>query len=380
MKTRPWMVVRALVVTLLFLLWPVRARAQAVEATELAPRDIGIVVQPSTATLGGMPADFQEIDHGWIVIDFPASVRSRIESVLREADDVRAQLSADLGQPVLGHALVRVARTPEQMSELAPRGAPPPAYAAGVAYPSLRLIVVTLQAPDTWEAPDLSEVLGHELSHLALSDAISGQEVPRWFDEGVAIHESGELYLKRWAELWNASLARRLIPLPELDRAFPIDQAQVSVAYAESADVVRFLMREADRARFGSLIQRVRAGVAFDRALGDAYGTDVRTLEYQWREDVGRRFGLVPALTGGGLLWVLIAALSVAAWAKRRQYAKAKLALWAREEAEAEAAVSVADRGAANVGTTEASREEPVVPRVPAVPVVEHEGRWYTLH
>jgi hypothetical protein len=373
------MVISSLVWTLLFLVWPAPARAQTAEATGLAARDIGIVALPSTATLGGVPVDFQEIDHGWIVIDFPASVRSRIESVLREADDVRAQLSADLGQPVLGHALVRVARTPEQMSELSPRGAPPPAYAAGVAYPSLRLIVLTLQAPDTWEAPDLSEVLGHELSHLALADAISGHEVPRWFDEGVAIHESGELYLKRWTELWNASLARRLIPLPELDQAFPSDQAQVSVAYAESADVVRFLMREADRARFGSLIQRVRAGVAFDRALGDAYGTDVRTLEYQWREDVGRRFGLVPALTGGGLLWVLIAALSVAAWAKRRQHAKAKLATWAREEAEAEAAMSVADR-AANVGTVEAAGEEPVVSRMPAVPVVEHEGRWYTLH
>jgi hypothetical protein len=379
MKTRPWMVISSLVWTLLFLVWAAPARAQTAEATGLAARDIGIVAQPATATLGGVPVDFQEIDHGWIVIDFPASVRSRIESVLREADDVRAQLSADLGQPVLGHALVRVARTPEQMSELSPRGAPPPAYAAGVAYPSLRLIVLTLQAPDTWEAPDLSEVLGHELSHLALADAISGHEVPRWFDEGVAIHESGELYLKRWTELWNASLARRLIPLPELDRAFPSDQAQVSVAYAESADVVRFLMREADRARFGSLIQRVRAGVAFDRALGDAYGTDVRTLEYQWREDVGRRFGLVPALTGGGLLWVLIAALSVAAWAKRRQHAKAKLAMWAREEAEAEAAMSVADR-AANVGTVEAAGEEPVVSRMLAVPVVEHEGRWYTLH
>jgi hypothetical protein len=379
MKTHPWMVVMALVVTLLSLAWPLGARAQTGEATGLPAHDIGIVVQPSTATLGGMPADFQQIDHGWIVIEFPASVRSRIESVLLEADDVRAQLSGDLGQSVLEHALVRVARTPEQMSELAPRGAPPPAYAAGVAYPSLRLIVLTLQAPDTWEAPDLSEVLRHELTHLALADAISGHDVPRWFDEGVAIHESGELYLKRWAELWNASLSRRLIPLPELDRAFPRDQAQVSVAYAESADVVRFLMREADRARFGSLIQRVRAGVTFDRALEDAYGTDVRTLEYQWREDVGRRFGLVPALTGGGLLWVLIAALSVAAWGKRRQHAKAKLALWAREEAEAQAAMSVADR-ATKAAPSETSGEEPPAPRVPAVPVVEHEGRWYTLH
>jgi hypothetical protein len=136
-------------------------------------------------------------------------------------------------------------------------------------------------------------------------------------------------------------------------------------------------MRDADRARFGSLIQRLRAGIAFDRALEDAYGTDVRTLEYQWREDVGRRFGWVPALTGGGVLWALIAALSIAAWATKRKQAKAKLAQWAREEALAEARVSLVDPKAPAI---EPANEATHVARVPSVPVVEHEGRWYTLH
>jgi hypothetical protein len=150
----------------------------------------------------------------------------------------------------------------------------------------------------------------------------------------------------------------------------------VSLAYAEAADLVRFLMRDGDRARFGSLVQRVRAGVAFDRALEDAYGASPRVLEYQWREEVSHRFGLVPAITGGGVLWVLIVALSVAAWARRRKHAREKLAQWAREEAEAAAA---AVPHAPELAGAEPPGG-PVPPRIPSVPVVEHEGRWYTLH
>jgi hypothetical protein len=162
--------------------------------------------------------------------------------------------------------------------------------------------------------------------------------------------------------------------LKDLDAAFPSDGYGVSVAYAESADFVSFIMRDSDRARFGSLIERVGAGVAFDRALEDAYGTDMRKLEFQWREDVGRRYGVVPMLTGGGIVWVLILGLTGTAWVKRRQSARAKLEQWAREEAQLDAAIATAE------ATPPATSDENLPSRPPSAGVVEHEGRWYTLH
>jgi hypothetical protein len=220
----------------------------------------------------------------------------------------------------------------------------------------------------------LSALLRHELTHVALADAVSNHHVPRWFNEGLAIRESGEVPWARSRTLWDASLSNRLLPLEALDQGFPGDRYDVNIAYAESADFVNFLMRDTDRARFGSLVERVRAGTEFSRALEDAYGTDMRKLEYEWQEAVGRRFGLVPMLTGGGVLWTPIVGLAGAAWLKKRRRAKAKLAQWAREEAELDSAILATDT------PRHAPVDEVLPPRVPPLPVVEHEGRWYTVH
>jgi hypothetical protein len=310
----------------------------------------------------------------------PSSVRERGEALLRDADEFRARLAEDFGQPVLGHVLVRVGRSPEQMVALAPEGVQVPDYAAGVAYPALHTVLLTLQAPDTWEAPDLGEVLKHELSHVALSEAVAFHHVPRWFDEGVAIRESGESPYLRTKALWDATVGRRLLPLADLDRGFPSDHYEVTEAYAESADFVRFLMRDADRARFGSLLQKARSGVPFDRTLEDAYGVDIRKLEYEWRDELSRRFGIIPTLTGGGLLWMLMSGLAVAAWIKKRRRAKAKLAEWAQEEASADAAIATARTNRDTSLATLAGDDAVPSSRVPSIPVVEHDGRWHTLH
>jgi hypothetical protein len=358
----------------------------------MPPRDVALLVQPAAVRLPPIPADFERIERGWLTLEFPRSVHDRVEALVGEADEFRAHLSAELGQTALEHALVRIARTPDQMAELAPEGAPPFVYAAGMAYPWAHLAILALKAPDTWEAPNLVELLRHELAHLALSDALAGHHVPRWFDEGLAIHESRELPWARRMALTDASLSRRLLPLDELDRGFPADRYEVNVAYAESADFVSFLLRDSDRARFGSLIERVRAGAAFGRALEDAYGTDLRKLEYEWQTELSHRFGLVPVLTGGGLVWTLIVGLAGAAWVKRRRQAKEKLARWAREEAEMEAALletqhqqrgeGTAAAPAAQAGESTAAPTEGGMPQGPArgIRIVEHEGRWYTVH
>jgi hypothetical protein len=371
----------ALWVVLFALVWDARpAFADPDGAPAAPPRDVVLFVQPSEVKLPAPPGDFERIERGWLTLEFPASTRNRVEDLVRDAEEFRARLSEELGQPLLDHAVLRIARSPEQIAELAPEGAPLIPYATGITYPSFQLMILALQAPGTWEAPDLGELMRHELTHLALSEAVAGHHVPKWFNEGLAIYESGEFPWARRMALAEASFGRRLLPLSDLDGAFPEDRYAVNVAYAESAGIVAFLLRDSDRARFGSLIERVRAGVVFDRALEDAYGIDSRKLEFEWREEVSRHFSIVPALTGGGLVWVLATALAAVAWVKRRRRARAKLDQWAREEAEMEAAVAAAAARPSDEGATASPTDDMPSGPKPGIPVVEHEGRWYTVH
>jgi hypothetical protein len=340
------------------------ARLARADDDVASPPDVPLVVAPSGVSIPPVPPEY--------------ATRSA-------AADVKEKLAAELGQKVLGHVEVRVARTPEEMAQLAPAGLPPPAYATGVAYPPLKLVLLSLRAPDTAEAANLEEVFSHELTHVALEDAVQGQHVPRWFNEGLAVYESGESSFGRLRTLWDATLSRSLLPLSDLDRGFPSDKVEVSIAYAESADFVRFLLRRADHQRATSLIERVRAGETFDRSLTDAYGTDMRKLEYEWRQDLDKRYTVWPMVTGGSFVWLITLVALGWAYVVRRRRSKRTLEMWAREEA----ASDEADRVAA-LEAIEAAR--PLAPPDEAdlhtaatnasikPPMIEHDGSWHVLH
>lgn len=340
------------------------------------PRDVP-QVSPSEVTIPAVPAAYVKRDLGWLKLSYPGAASERVASLLQDADAIRAQLADVLGQPVLGHIEVRITPTFEVMHQLAPIGAPPPSYASGVAYPKLHLVLISMMAPRGGDATNLDEVFRHELAHIALEDAVLGQHVPAWFNEGLAVGFAGENGLDRQKVLGTATINGTLLPLADLDRGFPANPNDVSIAYAQSVDFLRFLQARSDRLRFASTIQRVRDGQAFDRALGDAYGSDIRKLEFQWRTEVERRYSLIPLLAGGGILWVGVIGALGWGYVKKRRRSKAILAKWAVDEAIEDAVLAQRAREAEDVSDADLARIGMGL-RAPAK--IEHDGNWHTLH
>ncbi len=359
---------------------PHAANASDTKAPALVvPHDVPVVLPTARAAIPPVPASYITKDLGWLELSYPPAARARVASLIQDADGIRAQLTGALGQQVLSRVTVRIAPTVADMARLAPADAPPPEYASGVAYHGLHLVLLSMLAPRGAEAVDLDEVFRHELAHVALEDAVQGKHVPVWFNEGLAIWLSGEKAAARMKTLWSATLSGTLIPLSDIDRSFPRDNFEVSIAYAQSADFMRFLMRNSDRLRFAAMIDRVRDGQQFDRAISEAYGSDLRRLEFEWRGELERRFSVIPVLTGGGLIWVLVVVGFVYAYVRKRRRAKAILARWEREEAIEDARI------AAKLAAERT--ESPIIPvsatvaNATSVSVkIERDGRWHTLH
>ncbi len=334
------------------------------------------------------PDGYNTYDAGWAQFSYPPSVLERVQPLIKEADAFKAVLTRRLGQDVLRHVDIRVARTPGEMRSLAPPGGSVPSYASGVAYSEIGLVLLTIQPLHPNSNHDLVEIFKHELVHVALHDAVLGKPVPRWFNEGFAVHASGENRATRLWTLWSATLAENLIPLSRLETSFPADPNSASVAYAEAADFVRFLMRDHDEHRFRAAIARVRGGQSFDAAFGDAYGGELPNLENEWLEDVARRYTFWPVLFSSTMVWMGVLALLVWGWRRRNARAQLTLARWAREEAQEDARrdQQIVNEGPRRVHIVLTRPSEPEVPEIRPglresdVPKVEHDGRWHTLH
>lgn len=346
----------------------------------VVPHDVPVVL--GREPIPPVPPSYVTKDLGWLELSYPPSAGERVASIIEEADDFKAELTGYFGQPVLSRVIVRIAPTVADMARLAPPDAPPPEYASGVAYHGMHFVLLSMLAPRGAQAVDLDEVFRHELTHVALEDALQGRHVPAWFNEGLAISLSGELSMARRKTLWNATLSGTLIPLSDLDRTFPRDNFEASIAYAEAADFMQFLTRKSDRLRFASMVERVREGQPFERAIADAYSADLRRLELEWRSDLERRFSVIPVLTGGGILWVAVIGALVAAYVRRRRRTREILERWGREEAleDARLAKLEAERAAALGLPTDVAGAATAARARGAALKIEHHGRWHTLH
>ncbi len=343
--------------------------------------------QPSSKkhSLPSLPPSYTEerTDHAtWV---FPRSARAEVRSLQEELPAMWEEITGELTRkPVPRELHIRVAVNPKDMRLLAPTGLAPPGYAVGVAYPHLGVVMLTLTAPETWKRPELSTVLRHELSHVALFRVVEGHPLPRWFVEGVAVMQAEEYGMERVQALWHAQLQDRVIPLEDLATRFPTRSHEVNLAYAQSADLVAHMLRDRNgRARFRAMLSRVSKGERFDAAMLNSYFLSPRALEESWHDDLAQRFDTIPLLIAGSTVWAVASLLLLLAWRRRRRDHHKRLQELEEREAEFDVPPPehVRDRQTPN------SDAMLVVVRQPrsgdrdvSIPTVEINGESHTLH
>ncbi len=257
----------------------------------------------------------------------------------RRAEAALLEISYDLESlRVPAHIELRVVRDASDLPHVAPPGHSAPAWAVGVAYPRYGIISVALRRGPNILDPVFT--LRHELAHLALGAAL-GARAPRWLHEGFAYQHSPEYSRERIETLAGMAWFGSTIPLTELDTSFPAGELPAHRAYAESYDFVGFLAKrgrwedaadDGDRFAFRRFLRELAAGSTLDAAALRAFGRPMQALFEEWRNDLSRRYRLMPIGLLGFALWILVALLLIAAWWRRRRQAKRRLAQWESED------------------------------------------------
>jgi cellulose synthase operon protein C len=123
--------------------------------------------------------------------------------------------------------------------------------------------VVAMDSPSAREPGSFNwaSTLRHEMSHVFILTATNNR-VPRWFTEGLAVHEESEAS-PEWGdrlspEVLAAFRDKRLLPVTELDRGFvhPDYPAQVLVSYFQAGRICDYIK---DRWSDGKLLTMVHS-------------------------------------------------------------------------------------------------------------------------
>ncbi len=217
-----------------------------------------------------------------------------------------------------------LAHTPAAFDELT--GGVVPEWRAGVAIPSLNMLVMpTGEGVRVVDGEGL-RTLRHEWAHLGLSMHLEGLRIPRWFNEGYAQWASAGFDASEAWRLRIAIAAGRTPPLDSLELGWPTSRAQADVAYLLSASAVTWLLEPGGQEGLRLFLDRWRGSGSFESAFRETFGLTTGQFEGQWKRHVRRRYGWLFVLSHSVVFWAFLALLLLFMLRGRRAYNRQKLA------------------------------------------------------
>jgi hypothetical protein len=138
----------------------------------------------------------------------------------------------------------------------------------------------------------LEEIIPHELVHAFLRYWLGADinEVPIWFDEGVAVNnqlDGADERIARARELASTGSLERLKWMEGRLTVGRDDTDLVNSWYDQATSLVAFLYDEYGPTILGAIISRIKDGMTFEEALLDATGLTLDAYELGWRKWLG---------------------------------------------------------------------------------------------
>ena len=213
-------------------------------------------------------------------------------------------------------------------------GAPIQDWAAGAAYPQSARVVVRDPAYVKDKRLNLERLVKHEITHVVFGLYVgeNGRNVPRWFNEGLAMYEAGEwTYGQYWAML-TGSLGNSLIPFYILAEDFPESEHDARMAYAQSCSIVTFIAKEYGVEALRQCVNLIAEGREIDDALAGAIGMDSVWLERKWLKNLKSRYKWVSLISSWVVLWTIVVLILIIAYWRRKVKNRRIIQQWEKED------------------------------------------------
>jgi hypothetical protein len=208
-------------------------------------------------------------------------------------------------------------------------------WAAGAAFPLQKRILIRNPGFVANRNLRFTLVLRHEIAHVLVGDRLGRRlnELPTWFNEGVAMLLSGEgMFFRHDLVLMSNSIWRSIIPLRDLVGRFPESPSIAKLAYAESLSAVSMLKREYGVEGLIAVIDLVSLGETFESAMELALGVSPYSFDERWQRHVDKHYEVMLLLSSSSFIWVVASVIFVIVYINYRRVRRKRLERMALEE------------------------------------------------
>ena len=234
----------------------------------------------------------------------------------------------------IGKIEIWMCKTQEQFQAAA--HAPIQDWAVGCAFPLSRRIVIQNPRVIIDQEFELSQVLRHEIVHIAFGQRTKSTigDIPLWFIEGIAVYLSGEWTPHRHDVMFEHILSRSIIPLADLTERFPSTERGAQLAYAESLNAVVWLVKIAGTEKLWEVIDLLGAGHDLNTAYKRAIGWDLATFDAEWQASLSQRYYWAAIFSNSYLFWGSLGLVFIIAYLWRRQRIRRRLVELEQQESQ----------------------------------------------
>ena len=206
-----------------------------------------------------------------------------------------------------------------------------PEWVVGYAVGRASSVVLLPDRVPNYPYDSLEGVLFHEIGHILTHRAAGGHDVPRWFDEGLAMIAGRTWDVEEHARLVWAMVSGHQMSLDELNQAFVADSASARRAYIIAHALTLELIDQAPPDFPKRLLAKVASGRPFQEAFAQTTFMPLEQAEAKfWKEQtLWNRW--IPVATSSGMIWLMITALVFYPARKQRKRAAAIKKRWEEE-------------------------------------------------